>query len=279
MVERKPRRSDQRTFITVHDGMPDHPKIASLSDGAFRLLVTGWCWCSRYLTDGVMPMEAWSRFGSRRHRDELIGAACVHVSDDHKSVSFHNYLEHQRSRQEVEDLRRKRSESGSKGGKARSKSLASAKASATPNAQSDATPLAQQTASRVQSTDVVPSELPSLSAVPSDEETRDDVDRICATLQERMVANGVKRPTITKAWHREARLLLDKDGYSFDEVMRVLEWSQADRFWKANIHSVPKFREKFGQLLIKSREQNARPARNPTRFSEGDRKGGMAWEM
>lgn len=29
---------DERTYITVHDGMPDHPKVEGLSDSAFRAL-------------------------------------------------------------------------------------------------------------------------------------------------------------------------------------------------------------------------------------------------
>jgi hypothetical protein len=31
---------DDRTYITVHDGMPDHPKVEGLSDAAFRYLFT-----------------------------------------------------------------------------------------------------------------------------------------------------------------------------------------------------------------------------------------------
>jgi hypothetical protein len=85
------------------------------------------------------------------------------------------------------------------------------------------------------------------------EEIREDVERICSLLVRRMVENGVKRPTITKEWRREARLLIDKDGYPVDHVIRVLEWSQQDSFWKGNIHSVPKLREKFGQLLLKAK--------------------------
>lgn len=120
-------RPDPRTYITVHDGMPDHPKIAGLSDAAFRALVTGWCWCSRYLTDGVMPLEVWSRIGNKRCRDELVRNLNVLPSADGTSVEFHDYLQHQRSRQQVIDLREKRAEAGRKGGKAGSKPATSAK--------------------------------------------------------------------------------------------------------------------------------------------------------
>lgn len=95
------------------------------------------------------------------------------------------------------------------------------------------------------------STLPDEAATPP-EEIREDVEQICSLLARRMVENGVKRPTITKEWRREARLMLDKDGYKFAQIIRVLEWSQQDSFWMGNIHSVPKLREKFGQLLIKA---------------------------
>lgn len=161
-------RADPRTYITVHDGMPDHPKIMPLSDGAFRLLVTGWCWCSRYLTDGVMPMEVWSRFGNRRHRDELVRVAHVHIAEDGKSVEFHDYLDHQRSRQQVEDLRRKRSEAGRKGGKAGSKTEASASPSAQANEKQNGTIVREQRTD----TEVLPSEALSEQPEPRKRGTR-----------------------------------------------------------------------------------------------------------
>ena len=39
---------DPRTFITLHDGMPEHHKIEALSDKAFRTLIDLWCWCSQH---------------------------------------------------------------------------------------------------------------------------------------------------------------------------------------------------------------------------------------
>ena len=68
-----------------------------------------------------------------------------------------------------------------------------------------------------------------------------------------MEHNGVKRPAITTAWKRDARLLIDKDGYALPQVLDVIDWSQRDDFWQSNIHSVPKLREKFGQLMLKAR--------------------------
>lgn len=94
---------DGRTYIRLHDGMPDHPKVDALSDRAFRLLVETWCWCSRHLTDGRVPRATWNRRGTPASRRELVTAGLV---EDHgtEGVRMHDYLEHQRSRSEVEEL-------------------------------------------------------------------------------------------------------------------------------------------------------------------------------
>jgi hypothetical protein len=52
-------------------------------------------------------------------------------------------------------------------------------------------------------------------------------------------------------WLNETRLLIkDRDGDT-KEVEDVLRWAQADDFWRANILSPAKLREKFTQLEIK----------------------------
>lgn len=80
------------------------------------------------------------------------------------------------------------------------------------------------------------------------EPQRDDVDALCNRLHDLMIANGCKPPTITEKWKTEARLLLDTDGRDLDDALNVLEWSQYDKFWKPNIHSIPTFREKYDTL-------------------------------
>lgn len=91
--------ADDRTYIKVHDGMPDHPKIDGLSDKAFRLLVETWCWCSRHRTDGRVPIAAWSKRGTAKARAELVNAGLVHTRSG--SVEMHDYLEHQRSAAQI----------------------------------------------------------------------------------------------------------------------------------------------------------------------------------
>ena len=118
---------DKRVYITVHNGMPEHPKVEALSDSAFRLLVELWCWCSRTESDGVVPEAVWKKRGTPKTRKELQAVGLV---EPHPEGHYmHDYLEHQRSAAEIADLRRKRAEAGSRGGK----SAASARASAQAN--------------------------------------------------------------------------------------------------------------------------------------------------
>lgn len=85
-----------------------------------------------------------------------------------------------------------------------------------------------------------------LATSPND--VRDDVMDLCKLLSELMVSNGDKEPRITQAWLDSARLMLDKDGRDYEASQRLLRWALHDSFWKANIQSMPKFRDKFDQL-------------------------------
>lgn len=105
---------DPRTYVRVHDGMPDHPKVDGISDAAFRLLVTMWCWCSRHLTDGLVPAATWQKRGKQKVRDELIAAGLVDVRED-GAVAMHDYTQHQRTAEEVQAIRDSRAESGALG--------------------------------------------------------------------------------------------------------------------------------------------------------------------
>lgn len=121
---------DTRTYIKLHDGMPEHGKIDGLSDKAFRTLVDLWCWCARGLTDGVVPAATWQKRATAKVRAELTTAGLV--EDIGGGVYMHDYLDHQRSADEVVALQKKRAEAGALGG---SKTAANAKASAAANEQ------------------------------------------------------------------------------------------------------------------------------------------------
>lgn len=143
---------DKRPFIMVTDTMPEHPKVEALSDAAFRLLVTTWCYCSRQMNDGRITAAAWTRRGTPKARRELEAAGLVELEDGMAVV--HDYTEHQRTAADVQELTEKRAAAGAAGGKAKaakrlaaatSNGLASAKQNASNGLAND-----QQTSSRVE---------------------------------------------------------------------------------------------------------------------------------
>lgn len=103
---------------------------------------------------------------------------------------------------------------------------------------------------------------------------RPDVEQACLLLAELMEANGCRRPAINKEWRDAARLLLDKDGVPIDDVLGAIRWSQADDFWRSNIHSLPKLRKQFDTLRLQAqrgRVQAAAPTA-PRRMTDEEKK-------
>lgn len=100
---------------------------------------------------------------------------------------------------------------------------------------------------------------------------REDVRRVCEHLADCIAGNGSKRPTITKRWEDAARLLMDKDGRTEEQVHRAIDWCQDDDFWRSNILSMPKLREKYDQLRLKAMNGRASPGAGPVRSTTDER--------
>lgn len=189
--------SDIRRFIRVHDGIDEHPKVEALSDKAFRHLISLWCHCARNLTNGLVSEAAWTRITNARTARELVASRLARRRDD-DTWEMHDYLEHQRSRQEVESLSEKRRLAGRRGGLAKANGLASATA--------PATPLAKQTSTREEKRREVPPLPPAASPSPPSpetpsadaEEARDDP---FGTFWE-TYPRKVSRPAAQAAWAR-----------------------------------------------------------------------------
>lgn len=81
---------------------------------------------------------------------------------------------------------------------------------------------------------------------------RRDVESLCQQLVSRLVANGCKKPTITDRWRDAARLMLDRDERDPDEAALLIDWCQADSFWRANVQSMPTFREQYDRLRLQA---------------------------
>lgn len=91
---------------------------------------------------------------------------------------------------------------------------------------------------------------------------RDDVKRLCAHLADRIEANGSNRPAVGKKWHDAARLLIDIDGRTEEQVHACIDWCQKDEFWHRNILSMPTLRAQYDKLRLAAlaeQRQKSRP--------------------
>lgn len=86
----------------------------------------------------------------------------------------------------------------------------------------------------------------------ADAPLRADVDALLDLLDEQIEANGGKIPTRSKKNVDAARLLLTRDGKTVDQVSAAIRWSQSDEFWRSNILSMSKLREKYDTLRLQA---------------------------
>lgn len=110
--------------------MFEHPKIVKLSDGAFRLHLSGIGYCNRYLTDGIIHADLVSRLipkFRRAYLDELLGNTNGSASplwlQHADAYEIRDYLDWNSSRAEIQAkqnrISKARSEAGQRGAEAR----------------------------------------------------------------------------------------------------------------------------------------------------------------
>lgn len=111
-----------------------------------------------------------------------------------------------------------------------------------------------------------------------DEEGADErVDALCAQLATHVVeVAGGSRPGYGKAWRRECRLMLEKDGWTVDQVSFAIRWLAGPTkdaiFWKTNVLSMPTLREKMRVIsaaIRAEKEARGRPGSAAERTAQG----------
>ncbi|MFC8983874.1 hypothetical protein [Streptomyces sp. NPDC057115] len=267
---------DKRTYVKVHDGLPDHPKIIEAGGEAGWLYICGLAYASRQLTDGVLPKRLVRRLtdGSNPeanasalvrvglwHDGEHACPKCPQAGPD--SYVIHDYLDHQRSASEVADLRAKRAAAGQRGGK---RSGESRRAAAKPEANGEAlaSGLVKQTRSKTEPETETETEeeqkTSRTSAKSSDDPPREDVEQVCKHLATVIENGGDKRPRITAKWRTDMRRLFDIDGITPDQAITAIDWAHANDFWQAHILSPAKLREKYPTLRRQAAAERAKRA-------------------
>lgn len=96
------------TWIKLHDNVIRHPKIARLTNAAFRWWIRGLCYASEFLTDGVLP-DVFVSEVPKSINDELQRNG-LWERDVSGTTRIHDYLDHQTSRATVDRERRRSSD-------------------------------------------------------------------------------------------------------------------------------------------------------------------------
>ncbi len=105
------------TYARLQDDFPENPKVAGLSDSAFRLYVTGLCYAARNKTNGAIPRGILRRLGGSTTSAERLVAARLWENTE-AGWTIHDYLKHQRSREEIESISQAKRQAGALGGAA-----------------------------------------------------------------------------------------------------------------------------------------------------------------
>lgn len=267
-----PRRTD--LFARLSLDYADHPKIAGLSDGAFRAHIELILYSRKYETDGIIKNRVANRVGSRWDTDVLSelqnndDEAPSLILLDSGDYEIHGYADMQETKAEITARRRQNAENGKLGGRPRRRKKTQPVSE--PVSDSPTQSGTQKKAETETETETVVK--PSSSDVASDEsDTGDDdseafpdeVIELCEHLAGHIRRNGNRVTTIGKRWHQAMDRLIRIDGYTPDQVRQVIDWSQQNEFWQGNVLSAPKLREKFDALktrMFAERNKSGRPA-------------------
>ena len=90
---------------------------------------------------------------------------------------------------------------------------------------------------------------------------------LCELLAHEIQANGSRKPKVTSRWVQDMDKILRLDDRSVDQVRSAIFWCQGNSFWKANILSPAKLREKYDQLRLQaSRDVGRHPLNGLSEF-------------
>lgn len=282
------RSSDRRIWARITVDFADSPKVVVLSDAAFRALVEMILWCRRGETDGVIPrVYADRRWGydsytthttdpdTSRSTDPITELRTNHPDRPSLEVNeagdyvLRDFLEHQDSK-EQSDARRARNSANIRRRWERHDSTRDTTRTTDPDTSrttSGNTEKEKEKEEVLRTSKLSPTTL-ERGCARDDEVTpeptpinehRPDVDAVCQHMAASVQRRTGRAPRITAAWRTQARLMIDRDGRTVEEITRIIDWVEADDFWRANVLSLPKLRQKFDTLRLQAQRPQGRP--------------------
>ena len=285
-------------WARIDDGFDDHPKLLGLLEDEGGITAVGlWTLCLTWAhrntrkkgkTPGLIPAGLPRRYlgpGGRETAKLLVAHGLWdEVEDGWQIHDFADYLPSDETREARAEAGRKgaakrwgskKADSGAKtepGSKQTDGNLPSGSHEDAGNGEANDGSRARRRAGTI-SKEIAPEPEPTPEpgdepsvhhetspAEPDDEseQIRDDIERVCKHLADRIEGNGSKRPRITRTWQDSARLLMDADKRTEAQVHTAIDWCQDDEFWRSKVMSLPKLREKYDQLRLEAQRQGGR---------------------
>lgn len=231
------------------DEYDSNPKMVTVGLAAQGLHARAVCYSRRHLTDGRVP-SAWvvGQLASdpvltAKQQRAVVGLLVEHNAFGAVDSGYlvHDFLDFQPSREHVESQRKEDRLRKDSGGNPNGKPPGSKR-----------TPRGRAAQSQSQSPTTEEPNGSSSSKVTDEAATIGAIHSagLCHLLADLMRERDPKAKVApdSKAWRDAARLLVEKDERSPEDVERVIRWCQADSFWATNIESTVKLRAKFTQL-------------------------------
>lgn len=265
-------------WFKVDDALHDHRKARVAGKAAMGVWVLAGSWCSERENGGFVPESVLLRWGGRSDAARLVRAGLWDAThqDGEDGWQFHDWSIFQPDAATLRAQRVKESVSGQLGNHKRwhvSRNVIVPDCEfchrvpdQEPDWEPDRGTYRVSVGVPIGSVSPVPEPDPDSSDSKESlrnvgtaiEQVRDDIERLCDHLADRIAEDGSKRPTIGKGWRDAARLMLDKDGRTEAEIHAAIDWCQSHSFWRTNVLSMPKLREKFDQLRkVAASEQQA----------------------
>ncbi|MCW2165781.1 hypothetical protein B0I12_002946 [Microbacterium hydrothermale] len=264
---------DKRLFMTFPNDFWQHPKIEPLSDGAFRAFVEMNGYSRMQDLDGRIPVGIARKRWKPRAIQELLNThptrpVLLQHGDDYV---LRDYAQHQETRAEREARVARNTENGRRGGRPRknpqeTQSVTDSDSEPEPTGNPERTEKKAEIEIEIE-TEEIPTE--SLSSETALAALRPEIESLLDLLDAEILGNGSKPPSRTQKNRDAVRLMLDRDGRTVEQIENAIRWCQADPFWRSNILSAAKLREKYDQLRLAAQRDQA--PRRPTRLTPEER--------
>lgn len=245
-------------WFKVDDGLSSSLKTTRIPRArraaAMGLWVLAGSWSARELTDGFIPAHMVDELACTIESAEDLVAA-EYWSTAEGGWQMADWAVDQPTRAETEEKRRKNAEK-----------VAAWRQNRQRGNQPGSNPVTDAGTNQVANPAPVPVPVPdpsqeeipteSLSSDAAVAPPRPEIDGLLDLLDSELIRNGSKPPSRTQRNRDAVRLMLDRDGRTVEQIENAIRWCQADSFWRSNILSAAKLREKYDQLrLAAQREQ------------------------